>query len=285
MGPLLDALRSVGGSCRPREASDWIAHKQSLTPQVTDAVTSTGQERFHNQVQWARQYLVWEGLVDNKRRGIWTLTPRGAEISLNEKESHEIFRKWAAHFQGIREKVTEKPSVGTPEGIEPYVGDEEISETDLLSTIRALPPEGFEQLCRRILYESGFTKVEVTGRSHDGGFDDFGILHVNPLIPMRVLFQSKRYGENTSVSRSEVGDFRNAIMGRAEKGILFTTSRFSTEATKEASREGVLPIELVDSERLVELMEGLKLGVIEKVVFDVDHEFFRQFMASAKKIN
>ena len=109
-------------------------------------------------------------------------------------------------------------------------------------------------------------------------FDGFGILHVNPLIPMRVLFQSKRYSESTAVSRSEVGDFRNAIMGRAEKGILFTTSRFSGEASKEAAREGVLPIELVDSERLVELMEDLKLGVVEKVVFDVDHEFFRQFM-------
>ncbi len=283
MGPLLEALRDVGGSCRPREASDWIARKHALTSQTTDAVTSSGQERFHNQVQWARQYLVWEGLIDNKRRGIWTLTPRGAETSLDETQSRAIFLKWVAHFQEIRDKAIDQPSGDESVAIQPHVGDEEISETDLLSTIRALPPEGFEQLCRRILYESGFTKVEVTGRSHDGGFDGFGILHVNPLIPMRVLFQSKRYGENTAVSRSEVGDFRNAIMGRAEKGILFTTSRFSTEASKEASREGVLPIELVDSERLVELMEDLKLGVIEKVVFDVDHEFFRQFMEFSKK--
>lgn len=282
MGSLLNALRDVGGSCRPREASDWIAQKRGLSSQTTDAVTSSGQERFHNQVQWARQYLVWEGLIDNKRRGIWTLTPRGAETTLDETQARAIFLKWVAHFQGIRDKASDQQPPPTIADVQPHVGDEEIAETGLLSTIRALPPEGFEQLCRRILYESGFTKVEVTGRSHDGGFDGFGILHVNPLIPMRVLFQSKRYNENTAVSRSEVGDFRNAIMGRAEKGILFTTSRFSGEASKEASREGVLPIELVDSERLVELMEDLKLGVIEKVVFDVDHEFFRQFMEIGK---
>lgn len=141
--------------------------------------------------------------------------------------------------------------------------------------IHSLPPEGFERLCKRILHEYGFERLVVLGKSHDGGIDGFGILRLNPFVSMRVMFQCKRI--RGAVSRAQVGDFRNATMGRADKGIFITTGHFSSDAKKEADRDGVLPIELVDNERLVELFEAKCLGLKPKQVFEIDHTFFDQF--------
>jgi restriction system protein len=89
----------------------------------------------------------------------------------------------------------------------------------------------------------------VTGRPNDGGIDGIGILQVNPFVTFKVLFQCKRY--KGSVSRAQVGDFRNAMIGRAEKGIILTTGTFTTEARREAERDGAPPVELIDGEKLV----------------------------------
>ncbi len=164
------------------------------------------------------------------------------------------------------EIVDEAAEVETPELAE---------ESKLLDVLQSLSPEGFERLCKRLLHEYGLEKVVVTGKSHDGGLDGMGLLRLNPFVTMKVLFQCKRVRK--SVSRAQVGDFRNAVMGRADKGILLTTGWFSSDAEKEANREGVLPIELVDGERLVELFEAKQLGLRRKEVFEVDHSFFDQF--------
>ena len=66
-------------------------------------------------------------------------------------------------------------------------------------------------------------------------------------------------------------------MGRAEKGIIFTTGWFTTEAQKEATRDGVIPIELVDGEAFVELMQRHKIGLHERIVYDIDHAFFELY--------
>ena len=152
---------------------------------------------------------------------------------------------------------------------------EQVEEIQLLGVLRSLSPSGFERVCQRLLRESGFESVTVTGRSHDGGIDGVGILQLNPFVGIKVLFQCKRY--KGTVSRAEVGDFRNAMLGRAEKGIFITTGRFSQEASKEASRDGAPPVELVDGETLVELFERVGLGVKPRTVFDVDFSFFEQF--------
>jgi len=152
---------------------------------------------------------------------------------------------------------------------------EEAEENELLLVLQSLAPDGFERLCKRLLHEYGLEKVVVTGKSHDGGIDGTGLLRLNPFVTMKVLFQCKKIRK--SVSRAQVGDFRNAVMGRADKGILITTGWFSPDAEKEANREGVIPIELVDGERLVELFESKQLGLRRKEVFEVDYSFFEQF--------
>jgi restriction system protein len=147
----------------------------------------------------------------------------------------------------------------------------------LIDILRGLSPEGFEKICRELLRESGFENVEVTARGADDGIDGFGTLEINPFVSFRVLFQCKRYKEGNTVSRAQVGDFRNAVMGRAEKGIIITTSTFSNAAIQEANRDGVLKIELVDADKLVEMFELVELGLKKRVVYDVDVSFFEKY--------
>lgn len=78
-GPLLDALRQLGGSGKPREVSEKIAENLNISDEKLEVVLSSGQSKFHNQVAWARQYLVWEGYLDSSKHGIWALTPKGEE--------------------------------------------------------------------------------------------------------------------------------------------------------------------------------------------------------------
>jgi restriction system protein len=275
MGPALDALRILGGKASPRECSEWIAEKFKLPPEILEAKMKSGSERFHNQVQWARQYLTWEGLLDSTQRGVWTLTAKGAKTHLDEETSRAIFLKWVSIFAEARQK---KAAVASPKSTEPAEeteAPEGVEEQELIAVLLSLPPDGFERLCKRLLHEYGLERLVVLGKSHDGGIDGRGVLRLNPFVGLKVMFQCKRI--RGSVSRAQVGDFRNATMGRADKGIFLTTGTFSADAQKEADREGVLPIELVDGERLVELFQAKQLGVRQQQVFEIEHAFFDQF--------
>src|SRR5690606_2927048 len=142
--------------------------------------------------------------------------------------------------------------------------------SSLIDILRSLSPLGFEKVCRELLRESGFENVEITGGSADGGIDGYGTLEINPFVSFKVLFQCKRYAEGNLVSRAQVGDFRNAMIGRAEKGIIITTSAFSNAAIQEANREGAPQIELVDGSKLVEMFQRVELGVTKREIYDVD---------------
>ena len=137
------------------------------------------------------------------------------------------------------------------------------------------PPAGFERFCQRLLRESGFQEVTITGRSGDGGIDGIGMLQVNALVSFKVLFQCKKYAG--SVTPSHVRDFRGAMTGRADKGIIITTGSFTSEARKEAVRDGAPPIELVDGEKLTGMLEKLELGLRPRQTFEVDAPFFEGY--------
>lgn len=150
---------------------------------------------------------------------------------------------------------------------------------DLLGLLKSLRPSGFERLCQRLLRESGFQQVVVTGRTGDGGIDGYGVLALNPFVSFNVLFQCKRY--NGAVTPSQIRDFRGAMMGRADKGIILTTGTFTLEAKKEARRDGAYPIELVDHEKLVQMFEQLQLGLVPRNTF----ELILSFSRSSKRNN
>lgn len=67
------------------------------------------------------------------------------------------------------------------------------------------------------------------------------------------------------------------MYGRADKGIIITTGTFTAEAKKEAARDGAPPIELIDSEKLIDMLERLELGLKPVITYEVDHSFFKEF--------
>jgi restriction system protein len=124
---------------------------------------------------------------------------------------------------------------------------------------QTLTPAAFERLVQRVLRESGFIRVEVTGRTGDGGIDGRGIARIHGLMSFHVLFQCKRY--KGSVGPGEIRDFRGAMVGRADKGMFITTGTFTPAAVKEATRDGAPPIDLLDGNEFADKLKELKLGV------------------------
>lgn len=275
-GPLLDALRKLGGSGSPDEVVEQIAADLNVPDIVQNELTPSGQPRFRNQVAWARFYLVREGLLDSSRRGVWSLTDRGRNTSLTYEQATDVFRRWVAIFQERR-----KAKADAQEPLEEQVAEETGAPSndyraEVLAVLRSLPPAGFERLSQRLLREAGFTHVEVTGQSNDGGIDGHGTLMINPLVSFKVLFQCKRYAN--SVTPSLVRDFRGAMSGRADKGIIITTGSFTAEARREANRDGAPPIELVDSEKLIDMLAHPELGLRPITTYELDNSFFEEFM-------
>jgi restriction system protein len=278
-GPLLEALRDLGDSGRPREVSSRIARNLSLSDAVLDATLKSGRSKFHDQVSWARHYLLWEGLLASSCHGTWTLTEKGRNAHLDTDDAEEIFLKWVAIHAANRRQKQEgatRDEASITAQVQPH--NEEDGTLELLSTLRALSSRGFEKVCRELLRESGFENVEVTGGSADGGIDGYGTLQINPFVSFRVLFQCKRYGKGRLVSCAQVGDFRNTMIGRFEKGVIITTSGFSNAAIEEANRERAPQIELVDGEKLVDMFERVELGVTKRTVYDVNPVYFEKFM-------
>jgi len=269
-GPLLDALREAGGEAPAREIARLVADKLFAGTAERDRELRSGGNAAENEVAWARNNLREAGLIDGSTRGIWRLTEAGWKTQLSLEQAREL---------GHHAKIVGRRAVGGPLAeAEETVGAidqlEPLSPT-LIETIRELPPRGFERLCQRILRELGFAEVVVTGRSGDGGIDGHGVLQVNALVSFRVLFQCKRY--QGSVGSGEIRNFRGAMSGRTDLGIFLTTGSFTADAQREAIRDGVPPIELVDRDRLVSLMEGKGIGVKPRMVYDVDLEFFAVF--------
>ena len=149
-------------------------------------------------------------------------------------------------------------------------------QEELLDHILRMSPSGFERLVQRLLRESGFIQVEVTGQSGDGGVDGHGILRLGGLLSFHVIFQAKRW--KGAVGASQVRDFRGAMVGRADKGLLITTGAFTKDAIREATRDGAPAIDLVDGDQLVEKLKQLSLGVsvrrIETEQISIDHDWF-----------
>ncbi len=275
-GPLLDALRGLGGSAKADEAVDRVAQDLKVPDEVLNETLPSGGSRFRNQVAWGRFYLVREGLIDSSKHGVWSLTEKGFKTNLTPEQARQLFLKWVKIFQEQRklkdknEPVAEQVAEGTGAVSKDY-------REEVLDVLLSLPPAGFERLSQRLLREAGFTQVVVTGQSGDGGIDGFGILQVNPLVSFKVLFQCKRYAK--SVAPSQVRDFRGAMSGRADKGIIITTGTFTAEAKREATRDGAPPIELLDGEKLIDMLEKLELGLKAVTTFEVEHVFFNEFKA------
>jgi restriction system protein len=274
MKPIIEVLLDSGGSATSSEVTDKVIERMSIPEEEQLVILKSGQSRVYNQVHWARMYLVNGGMLDSSNRGVWTLTELGRNTKPVTFDALAFFKSVCK--QNVAKKDVDAASVQVEEATEEQSREPEFDYmTRLLEIIKTLPPGGFERLCQRLLREHGFEQVTVTGKSGDGGIDGVGILQVNKFVSFTVLFQCKRY--DGSVTPSQVRDFRGAMEGRADKGVIITTGVFTTEAKKEARRDGAKPIELVDGDKLVKLFESLELGLKQRITYDVDATFFDEY--------
>lgn len=271
LNPLLQALKDLGGSGTIEEIENRVAELMALPSEQLEVLQDPkrpGRTRFQYRLAWARTYLRRFGVVENSARGVWALTASGRDTPrVDEKE---VVKKIKEQLAAEKEQVPEEEEGEGP--ATPASWRDQLTEILL-----KLGPDQFERLIQRVLRESGFSQVEVTGRSGDGGVDGKGILRLGGLLGFHVIFQAKRYAG--SVSPSQVRDFRGAMVGRADKGLFITTGAFTKEASKEATRDGAPPIDLIDGDQLVDKLKDLSLGVrthrieVEKVA--IDEEWFK----------
>lgn len=273
MNPVLRALSSLGGSGSIEEIYDKLVELERLPEEILaiahDPEKSTRTEVAYR-LAWARTYLKSYGLLENSSRGIWALTPKAS--GLDRVDPSEVVKSVRNSAKKADESVDIEISV-----VEETTAEEQWKQKLQLLLTEKLTPSAFERLVQRLLRESGFTQVEVTGRSGDGGIDGKGIARVHGLLSFHVLFQCKRY--RGSVGAPEIRDFRGAMVGRTDKGLSITTGTFTPAAIKEATRDGAPAIDLINGDDLAEKLKDLKMGVTSKTVevVTVDDLWFEGF--------
>ena len=265
--PLLKALHALGGSGSIGEINNKVIELQKYPSEIIDILHGDGpRTEIEYRLAWSRTYLKKYGILENSSRGIWSIAnDKNDIIEVNPKEVVEFV------ISSLKDKKNK--NIENIENIENEVEDKTWQE-ELIEILLAMTPDAFERLIQRVLRESGFTQVEVTGKTGDGGIDGKGIFKIAGLISFNVLFQCKKW--QNSVTASDIRDFRGALQGRADKGLFVTTGSFTRDAIKEASRDGATPIDLLDGDSLTNKIRELKLGISIEIVekININNKWF-----------
>lgn len=266
MNPLLRALNALGGSGSVEEIYNRVTTDLALSEEVLSIAHNpekSNQSEVEYRLGWARTYLKKIGLLDNSSRGVWSIcAERRGVIEVDPKDV----------VRSVREMTSAESQEDIPINSETSVELPGWKEQIHRIITKDLDAAAFERLTMRLLRESGFVQVEVTGRTGDGGIDGKGIARLHGFLSFHVVFQCKKY--QGSVSSSHIRDFRGAMVGRADKGLFITTGTFTRDAIKEAIRDGAPPIDLVDGDQLAEKLKeyalGVKTEVVERIIIDSD---------------
>jgi restriction system protein len=273
--PVLKALKALGGSANIEELNQKVYEIMKLPESVLSIPhNDDGRSKIEYRLAWARTRLKLAGYLENSSRAVWTLVNQKLDVEsiTNDRILKELKAKTSTNNEDY--KINFKVDL-------PSIEDafEEVFldwKSKLLKSLYEISPAAFERLTQRILRESGFTQVEVLGKSGDGGIDGKGIVRLSVFLSFHVIFQCKRY--KGTVSSSQIRDFRGAMQGRADKGLFITTGTFSRDASKEATRDGAPPIDLIDGELLCEKLKELKLGVKIELIenITIDEEWYKK---------
>ena len=256
--PVLQAIQELGGSGTNEEINSRVIEILKLPEDLMISMhKNTNQTEFEYQIAWVRTMLKSQGLLENSQRGVWSISSKGdfSLVNMNwDKKLENQVNKEVDEGENWKERVI-----------------------DVIT--EHLSPAAFERLIQRLLREKGFTQVEVTGRTGDGGIDGRGIAKINGILSFHIIFQCKKYQSGSKVGAKEIRDFRGAMVGRTDKGLFMTTSSFTRDAIAEATRDGAPAIDLMDGEKLAEKLKelnlGLKVELKESVI--VDEAWFKNF--------
>jgi len=272
----LDALFALGGSGSIDEIYEKVLEQENIDEEISSLPHNpekSNQTEVAYRLAWARTYLKKFGFLENSSRGVWTLTKQAKEQK--HVEPQVVVKEVREADKVVSKQKNKKEKNEQIELIDSDTPEAQGWREELYHLLtKEISPDAFERLTQRLLRESGFIQVEVTGRTGDGGIDGKGIARIHGFMSFHVIFQCKKY--QGSVSAGNIRDFRGAMVGRADKGLFITTGTFTPAAVKEATRDGAPPIDLFDGEQLAEKLKELQLGLrtemIEKVT--IDKEWF-----------
>ena len=278
--PVVQALQSLDGSADNEQLVDRVSALLGLDDDLTAIPHKDGpRTEFSYRIAWVKTWLKWGQILDNPQRAVWVLTEQGRNSTEDEIEKLRLRLRsnTLARRKSPQPKPDEKEHVDHTLGFDELEVPEELADdnwqNELLGVIREMNPTAFERLARLLLLRLGFSQVEVVGRSGDGGIDLLGLVKINNVLSFRVIAQCKRYRD--SVGPADIRNFRGSMQGRTDKGIFITSGRYTAEARRESSRDGVPEIDLVDGEALTLLLKDLRMGIetemIEKISVQRDY--------------
>ena len=279
--PTFIALKKLGGSGTNDEILNQVIDDLNLPDEVAD-ITHNGnvnQSELSYRLAWARTYLANYGAIQNSARSVWSITPDFVSVDvLDEKEVVAFVVKKNAEKKS-RTAIVTTPKV-LPEDDEPLNDDEEFPDEikpwkeRLAGILQKMDPYGFERLTQRVLRECGFSQVEVTKKSGDGGIDGTGKLKINGIFSFNVAFQCKRY--SGVVGAPDIRNFRGSLTTNIEKGLFITPGTFSKAARDEACSPGKQQIDLLDGEEFINKLTEYEIGVHPVTTYAIDEDFFNK---------
>lgn len=283
--PTFIALKKLGGSGKNDEILDQIILDMAIPDEVADIQHKgrTNKSELSYQADWARTYLSRYGVIENSTRGVWSIKPD--YVSVSDLDPKKIVDAITQENRRRRENSgqlnnTQNTDENTPEDDDPtnnyteYPDEVKPWREQLADVLQNMDPYAFERLSQRLLRECGFTQVEVTKKSGDGGIDGTGKLRINGIFSFNVAFQCKRY--KGLVGASEIRDFRGSLTTDIEKGVMITTGSFSKAAKEEASNPGKQQIDLIDGEEFMNKIAEYGIGVRPVTTYEIDVEFFNK---------
>lgn len=270
ISPVFMVLQALGGSGTVKEINDKIIETLKLPDSVVDVLhdpNRSPQTELEYQLAWARTYLKKYGAIENCSKGVWAITSNF--LSIKEIDGKDVLRKATSPKKGettIAQEIPEVNVVEEPEEVQPW-------KVRLIEVLHNMDPWGFERLAQRLLRECGFTQIQVTKKTGDGGIDGTGKLKINGIFSFNVAFQCKRY--KGSVSAGDIRDFRGSLATNIEKGVFITTGSFTKAARDEASEQGKQQIDLIDGDEFMNKLAEYNIGLKEVKSYDIDENFFQ----------
>ena len=259
MNPTIEAIKELGGSANTDEIYEKVVDKLNLSNSLLEVINGkTGQSELQYNLSWVRTILKNNGVLSKGGHGIWVL---------NDTDSNDDKVK----------KINKPKKVEEQHAEEEVIDEEEWKQRAVQIITEKMTPSAFERLIQRILREKGFSQVEVTGKTGDGGLDGKGIAKINGILSFHIIFQCKRY--KGKVTSSEIRDFRGSMVGRTDKGLFITTGTYTRDAIKEANRDGAPAIDLMDGSKIAEKLKELKLGIEVEMRehITIDESWFENF--------
>ena len=294
---MLPFLKSIqdGKEYSTTEVINTLAKEFNLTDDdLSQFLPSGTQKTFHNRVHWAKAHLKMAGLIENLKKGIFTITPEGqnvlaknlSNINLRFLKQIPAYTDWLDKSREENKEATEdleiENEIETPEEIidKNFIKIRKNLALELLSKVKNATPAFFENLVVELLVKMGYggsikDAGKAIGKSGDEGID--GIIKEDKLGLDIIYIQAKRW--NNVVGRPEIQKFVGALAGQgAKKGIFITTAKFTKEAS-EYQPKNETKIVLIDGEQLADFMIDYDLAVSQKnkyIIKQIDNDYFEE---------